>query len=302
MASPVFTPPHLMDPRPPLPAFDTLLDLSPYLPFPPTCRVSGPPPTPGVLFPCMVGEGIDPAAVDIYLTAVHRLHDAVRCGRSRTAAAVVDPLIVDAPDGRGWTPLMVAAEKGNALMTRVLLAAGADVRLTGPCQDDCVGPLHLAAAAGATDVMGILLAAGAPVNKSTPGARITPLMAAAAGARRITPAVRSLLRAGADADAASAFGETALHIVARSAAADAAEAAAALTEMGVADVAAADTWGDTPLDVAARAARAAVPPRAGSPPPLPPRAAGGRGRPAEVTAVIEAIVLAARRRRAYGGV
>ena len=228
------------------------------------------------------------------------LHDAVREGRLTSATVFASVGVVDTPDEGGWSPLMMAAVRGNAPMVHVLLDAGAYVHWTGPGAGDDVAALHLAAIAGDPDCIQDLLLFGANVNSATPVERVTPLMAAAGGGGRIVPAVSVLLKTDATVNATSATGDTPLHIVARAVATDAAQAAAMLLDTGKAELSMVNKRGDAPLDVARRAACAAVP--AGvSATPLPPLLPPGAARGVVVTALIDTIALVARRRRMYGG-
>ena len=93
----------------------------------------------------------------------------------------------------GYAPVHVAAERGHADVVRALAKGGADVNaatLNGTT------PLMLAAASGDPSSIGALVDAGAQVNAREPERGHTPLMFAAAGNR--LPAVKLLLSRGAD--------------------------------------------------------------------------------------------------------
>lgn len=93
----------------------------------------------------------------------------------------------------GFQPLHVASQYGHASVVRRLLAARADARAR---TTDSVTTLHLAALSGETGTITALLKAGAPVNATEPTGLQTPLMLAAARGR--TAAVQQLLKAGAN--------------------------------------------------------------------------------------------------------
>jgi len=71
---------------------------------------------------------------------------------------IVDGGDVSAVDHQGWTPLTMAAYRGNTEMIRLLLDAGADVNEGWPRSNT---PLILAAMAGSTAAVELILARGA---------------------------------------------------------------------------------------------------------------------------------------------
>jgi ankyrin repeat protein len=134
--------------------------------------------------------------------------------KARDAAAVKALLKtgadVNASQGDGMTALHWAASHGDAAMTQMLLAAGANIRATTRLGG--ITPLHVASQAGQAQVVAVLVAAGADTNApTTTGA--TPLMLAARSGNRDT--VTRLVETGADINAKEkAFGQTALMIAA----------------------------------------------------------------------------------------
>jgi ankyrin repeat protein len=101
-----------------------------------------------------------------------------------------------------------AASRNDAAITKVLLAAGAQVNASDAARET---PLHTAAVRGRKTVAQVLLQAGADVNARDEYG-LTPLHSAAAwGHVELT---RILLGAGADANAGDARRQTPLHLVA----------------------------------------------------------------------------------------
>ena len=104
---------------------------------------------------------------------------------------------VNAKDSRGQTPLMLAAERGDAIRVRALIAAHASLD-----SRDNEGRTALVVAAGSDqkgslDCVRQLIAAGADVNASDDDGT-TPLMEAASGH---LDSVKALIAAGADVNA-----------------------------------------------------------------------------------------------------
>lgn len=104
-------------------------------------------------------------------------------------------------------PLAAAAAKGDTQAVKTLLSEGAD-----PNTANGFTALSLAARAGHTDIMKILLAAGADPNLRSGGNNWTPLMHAIHKGQK--EAVLTLLDAGADVDATTKRGRTALMMAA----------------------------------------------------------------------------------------
>ncbi len=83
-----------------------------------------------------------------------------------------DPVLVNALDGAGRTPLFVAVSTGNMAMARLLLDKGALVRVGDA---NLRAPIHFANWAGAKDMIDLLLEKGAAVDTRAIGAA-TPLI------------------------------------------------------------------------------------------------------------------------------
>lgn len=151
---------------------------------------------------------------------------------------------MEAKDEMGWTPLYMAAERGDAEAVDLLLGlgAGADVEVHDPL---CPTPLHAAARSGAHRVMEVLLAGGAEVNvRNLYGETPLHLVENCRGAKE---AVQLLLEHGAEVDARNEYDETPLHFASRWGS----EAAMQLLLEHGAEVDARDKAGYTPLCEAA---------------------------------------------------
>ena len=94
------------------------------------------------------------------------LHRAAQAGDiDGLKAALAAGVGVDARDGRGWTALMHAVNKGYTLLVEPLLAADASVDVRGP---DGATALFMAAVHGHTDIIVMLMRAGASVSVRGP--------------------------------------------------------------------------------------------------------------------------------------
>src|SRR5262249_28422962 len=98
-----------------------------------------------------------------------------------------------------YTPLILAAREGYAVVMEPLVAAGADVNAK---TSNGTTALMLAAQSGSTDAVALLLDKGADVNAKEPVRGLTALMFAAASDR--APVVALLAKRGADVKATSA--------------------------------------------------------------------------------------------------
>lgn len=142
----------------------------------------------------------------------------------------------------GFTPLMLACEKGYGDIVTLLLDKGADVNARNAGGGT---PLYVATYNRHLDIVRLLLDRGAEINAAS-DVGFTPLMVAAERDQEIA---RWLLEAGADAMARNETGGTALHVALAN---GAPEVAGLLLDRGVeADLATAEGW--TPLMYAARA-------------------------------------------------
>jgi ankyrin repeat protein len=111
-----------------------------------------------------------------------------------------------ARDGRGWTPLHLASERGHESIVRLLLDKGADV---GARTTSGSTALHWASCRGHASVVRLLLDKGADVGARETGGS-TPLHIASRR-RGDESIVRMLLDRGADVNARMTDGRTALH-------------------------------------------------------------------------------------------
>ena len=165
----------------------------------------------------LLDKGADPKAID---------------GRKRTAileAANADDLDslklllakgvdADIADADGFTPLMWTATNCNLEATKLLMGRKANVNAAnlgngevkfGKIQLIHLTPLMLGSTFCGTDLVKTLLDAGAKVNEAD-GRGMTPLMFAVSSETQRVPVARMLLAAGADVNARSTVGETAL--------------------------------------------------------------------------------------------
>lgn len=119
---------------------------------------------------------------------------------SALALAQLPGTDVNVRNKAGETPLMMAALKGQPEICRVLIARGAEVRITGWT------PLHYAVAGNSLPSTLLLLKEGAEVDARAPNGRTALMLAAQHGSEDI---VDALLAAGADAAAVDRNGTVA---------------------------------------------------------------------------------------------
>jgi ankyrin repeat protein len=154
-------------------------------------------------FSALVATGLDATTSSVA--------DAARSGDVEAVRALLKSgADVNTAQGDGMTALHWAAERGDAALAELLLAAGANVRATTRLGG--FTPLHLAAQRGNGRLVAALLAAKANPNSTTTTGATPLMMAARAGSVESTT---RLVEMGAEVDAReSAYGQTALMIAA----------------------------------------------------------------------------------------
>jgi ankyrin repeat protein len=167
----------------------------------------------------LIAAGADVHAVDAAKMTI--LHAASLGDDTETVRLLVNAGVnVNAADFAGFTPLIHAAANRNLDTVRLLLAGGADVNARsgdGSFQKVKVGsialghwtPLTASVSLATPELVRTLLDAGAKVD--VPDVRgMTPLMLAVAHDRQNIEVIRLLIARGADVNAKSRAGETAL--------------------------------------------------------------------------------------------
>jgi ankyrin repeat protein len=233
----------------------------------------------------LIAKGADVNAHD--LQGYGALHSAARLRKAEIIKVLLDAGAgINAPDRDGWTPLIQAAYRNHPPSIEMLVRAGADIEKPAP---GGITPLVMALGERRFEAAIKLVELGANVNAPTAKERLTPLMVAASqlvlneganvdadGKRKAGPieAAQALAARGADVNARSATGVTALMVAATH---NNTPMIGLLIKSG-ADIAAALPDGQTALDVARgnafesavkmitrlQASAAAVKPRAGT--------------------------------------
>jgi ankyrin repeat protein len=167
----------------------------------------------------LIAAGADVRAIDAAKMTV--LHSAAAGNDTETIRQVVNAgADVNAADFAGFTALIHAASNRNLDAVRLLLAKGADVNARsgdGSFQKVKAGsialgyftPLIGAAPLGSHELIATLLDAGAKINVADLRG-MTPLMLAVANDRQNLDVIRLLVARGAEVNAKSVAGETAL--------------------------------------------------------------------------------------------
>lgn len=153
-------------------------------------------------------------ALAILAMPVQAIADSVTEGLLRSAAAADDASAirrlldqgapVDARDGDGRTPLMIATRRNATAAADVLMRAGADVNARDHAQDS---PFLHAAAQGFADILVMMLNHGADLSATN---RVGSTALFPAAEHGYVDAVRVLLAAGIQVDAVNNQGWTAL--------------------------------------------------------------------------------------------
>jgi len=180
-----------------------------------------------------------------------RLFNALREGRTEALDALLThhPDKVNALDGGGRTPLLVAAGGGHTDCVELLLEKGANLEATSLAGETAV---HAAAGAGALDMIELLLGLGCSLTVPDRSGT-TPLGIAAANGK--IAAVKLLLANGATAEMEDVCGRTPLF---RATAMGSLDVMEALLESPTTDIEARDAEGATSLMAAAGAGNPAA--------------------------------------------
>ncbi len=138
------------------------------------------------------------------------LHDALsRRDEARVVALLRDGADIEEHNSHGWTPLMAASLHGQVDLARLLLDHGTDLHAVNA---EGKSAIHYAAMRGGAEAVRLLVRHGAGVNAADTFGAYTPLHLAAAHCNRETvqETCAALLAAGADVDARTKWGTTAL--------------------------------------------------------------------------------------------
>ena len=138
------------------------------------------------------------------------LHDALSSAdQARVVALLRDGADIEEYNSHGWTPLMAASMHGQVDLARLLLNHGADLHAVNA---EGKAAIHYAAMRGGAEAVRLLVRLGADANAVDTFGGYAPLHLAAAHCNReiIQDTCAALLAAGADVDARSKWGTTAL--------------------------------------------------------------------------------------------
>ena len=235
-------------------------------------------------------------------------HPSARCNKGQTTLhwlaspsdtpiteTLIDLLMRDRPpfgvaDNEGTTPLMIACQYGRLLLATRLIHHGADVRAIGKGGQTA---LHYAALDGNTQMISLLVANGAKLEAKTYTDSATPLHYAAGRSSDSSDTIGQLLRARANKEATTAYGNTPLHLAIKR---DNKACITFLLESG-ANIEAPNGDGSRPLHVAAdkgqvetvkalldRGANIEAPNETGNDPPFPYRPLDFRNKPLHIAA------------------
>ncbi len=131
---------------------------------------------------------------------------AMRGDRTAVTSLLKEGVDIDGAQGDGSTALHWAAFNDDLETAKMLLAAGANVKVT--TREGAITPLFMACSNGNAAIVEALLKAGADVNSVKPNGTTALMLAAASGS---APAVKLLLDRGANVNAKeSVHGQTAL--------------------------------------------------------------------------------------------
>ncbi|MDR0602342.1 MAG: ankyrin repeat domain-containing protein, partial [Treponema sp.] len=150
--------------------------------------------------PKKAGEAALPADEDVW--------SLLEGGETEKAKALfLGQTSVSARDGRGRTPLHMAAETGDSLLASFFISMGAEVDAV---DNDGRTPLGISAAKRDDKTAGILAAAGADIHASMPGETSPALTAVSSGGSFLKAVLTTSSMKSTDKD-----GETILHLAAR---------------------------------------------------------------------------------------
>jgi len=135
------------------------------------------------------------------------LHETAKQGNVAQVKALITSSTINTQNEEGHTPLYAAIDQDHLEVVELLVAKGADVKIT-----DKYGytPLHVAASHGQKEIVALLLFAGASVNDQKNQDGVTPLHMAALWGREETAGF--LIEQGANVNAKSKSGQTSLHL------------------------------------------------------------------------------------------